>query len=556
MLKFLKKVDKTLDREIPLFLLILLLIILRLPNFFEPYWYGDEAIYLTIGNALRFGEKLYTDIIDHKTPIIYFLAKVPNQLSFRFLNLLWTALATVSFYFLAKKIFKKKSLSFFSTLIFVLLTSLPWFEGYIPNGELFVIGFVMAGAYLLSNTNYFNNFLKGKIIKTKQLVQSKKSASKKNQRSLFTLIKNKKEELLIFIAGCFFALAILTKVPALLDFAAFMAIAWFSLVNTFSFSPKKLKNWKKQLLPQLKKFFILLAGVLTPILLSVIYFASKGSAKDYLDFGLLYNFRYASSWQLNFTNPVLIFAFSLKGKLILLSLLFFLLSFAKKLITPKAQLLIAWFALSLFASLLSNRPYPHYFLQIMPAFSLLIIYLLYSLLKIYQTKKKSLVNIVEISLASLLILIAFASMKLLKLGLHPVKTYYQNFYLYATRKLSEEDYYQSFNNLMRDNYKASKIIQDKAEKRIFIWGNNPMLYAHSKTIPTGRFTVAFHIKDFNAYRETMDGIKKHQPKIIVVMKDEQDPFPEFYRYLYRFYKLKYNLEYMFIFEKVDQPESK
>ena len=51
MLKRIKNLDKLLDQELPLLLLLLLVVLLRIPNFFEPYWYGDEAIYLAVGQS-------------------------------------------------------------------------------------------------------------------------------------------------------------------------------------------------------------------------------------------------------------------------------------------------------------------------------------------------------------------------------------------------------------------------------------------------------------------------------------------------------------------------
>ncbi|MBD3279784.1 MAG: hypothetical protein GF390_03690, partial [Candidatus Pacebacteria bacterium] len=51
--KTFQKADQKLSRFYPILSLLSVIAILRLPNFFEPYWYGDEAIYLTIGNALR-----------------------------------------------------------------------------------------------------------------------------------------------------------------------------------------------------------------------------------------------------------------------------------------------------------------------------------------------------------------------------------------------------------------------------------------------------------------------------------------------------------------------
>ena len=47
------------------------------------------AIYLTVGEGINQGKILYKDIVDHKTPVIYYLARVPNQLSFRLLLTAW-----------------------------------------------------------------------------------------------------------------------------------------------------------------------------------------------------------------------------------------------------------------------------------------------------------------------------------------------------------------------------------------------------------------------------------------------------------------------------------
>src|SRR5690554_2880145 len=94
----LKRVDSFLDRHALLLLALLIIVALRIPNFYEPYWYGDEGIYLTIGQAMNKGVALYREIVDHKTPIIYFLAQVGTQLNFRILNFVWMTITTVLFY--------------------------------------------------------------------------------------------------------------------------------------------------------------------------------------------------------------------------------------------------------------------------------------------------------------------------------------------------------------------------------------------------------------------------------------------------------------------------
>src|SRR3989344_7975990 len=80
-------------------LILLLVIILRIPSLAEPYWYGDEGIYLTLGQALRKGLVFYRDIHDNKPPLLYLLAGLAgNVFYFRLLLLAWFSV-TVSVFF-------------------------------------------------------------------------------------------------------------------------------------------------------------------------------------------------------------------------------------------------------------------------------------------------------------------------------------------------------------------------------------------------------------------------------------------------------------------------
>ena len=71
-----KKTIDWLEKREKLLLIIGLLVLLRLPSLFEPAWYGDENIYLTIGQGIRKGMVLYRDITDfpNKPPLIYLFA--------------------------------------------------------------------------------------------------------------------------------------------------------------------------------------------------------------------------------------------------------------------------------------------------------------------------------------------------------------------------------------------------------------------------------------------------------------------------------------------------
>src|SRR3989304_5450298 len=57
-----------------LLVVLLLVTLMRVPTLFEPYWYGDEGIYLTIGKAVSVGRELYKDIHDNKPPLLYVMA--------------------------------------------------------------------------------------------------------------------------------------------------------------------------------------------------------------------------------------------------------------------------------------------------------------------------------------------------------------------------------------------------------------------------------------------------------------------------------------------------
>lgn len=518
-LALIKKIDRFLDRHTGFCLLFALIIILRIPNFFEPYWYGDEAIYLTLGHALNQGEKLYTTIIDHKTPLIYYLAMVPNQFYFRLLNLFWMLATTSLFFFFAKTLFKKESLAVLASIILIIFTTLPWLEGHLPNGELFVMGFIMAGAILFTRTSVFSNFISGKI-------------NLKNPKS---------ENLLLLGSGMLMGLGVLTKVPAILDVAAFIAIAWLILVNQFF----KHKNLGQIFMYLVSKMLFFGGGVLIALAASILYFVLRGQGADYLDYGLLYNFRYSQSWSHDFGSSFLNFAFSLIGKTLFLIIFVMLISLNVNQLSKRLQFIAIWFVAALYSVLLSSRPYPHYFIQMVPAFALLSVEMILSFGNFLKQRKIAAAKplLVGISLYALTLYI------MLSFGFMPYETakYYQQFYRFATGQISRESYENSFDSLVAENRQVTTLIKEMGVERMFIWGTNPLLYAQSKTIPTSRFTVSFHIKDFNDYDRTFAQIEAEAPKLIIVMKNETQEFPALSEYLAKHYISNHEYQYMILY---------
>lgn len=517
----------------PLLIGLLLMLLLRLPNFTEPYWYGDEGIYLTIGQSLRHGERLYAEIIDHKTPLIYYLAMVPNQLAFRWLLVGWMIVTTIAFYSLVKQWWCNRWIQLLTVGIFVLLTTLPRLEGNIPNGELFVMGFVLVGMWLISRTSWWHEVM--------QL--DAKSEVKRGRQSWYLLA-----------GAVLLSLGILTKVPGLFDaaivgWAGWLAV-WSSLVSRASFK-EKWRELRSHLIP----FMLLVGGIVLPILGSIVYFIARGSGSAYLDFGLLYNFRYAGSWSLPFSNPTLVWFFGLPGKALILAGILVVLTLAQKHLIRRWSWVLGWLALALFASTLSNRPYPHYFLQLVPPLALVIGSLLGIWADTLTSRSRRLTQAVTMTLASGVVLVLVAAViKLLAVSAYPTLSYYQNWWQLVTRQVDTDTYQQRFNGIMADNNRATSILALDPQPYLFIWGTNPMLYAQSKKIPTGRFTVAFHIKDFQAYQETLDAVIERQPTYIVVMNDDAQTWPEFSLYLTQHYVISDTFTHFTLWQRLsDQP---
>jgi len=427
-----------------------ILFLLRLPSLFEPYWYGDEGIYLTLGMALRKGLVWYRDIHDNKPPLLYLIAALAGtQFWFRTILLFWNGVNTFLIYKLALKIFNKKNSGLIAAFIFIFLSLIA--EGNIANGEIFMIMPVTAGMLTL-----FGNLE----------VKSQKSKVK-----------------IYLISGVLFSLAFLFKAPAAFSFLA-------ALVFLFFF-----KN--------IKKIIILIIGFIILPLLSVIYYWSQGALSQYITAAFKQNTGYVSSWGaggIGFSHRILVMA-------VIILILFFL----KKHFRKEFLLIALWFFFDLFASLLSARPYPHYLIQLAPSVSLLLLFLASKL-----SLEKIFVILATASLAS-----AFFYYKFWR---YPVWTYYQNFVEFAVGAKSKNDYFAFFDARVGQTYQLAAWVKALTgeNERIFIWGDEPYVYALSARLPAGRYTVAYHIIDFSGWQDTLSAINSRKPSIIIMVDGEEE----------------------------------
>ena len=534
-------VDLFFERHRTLVFLLAFAVLLRIPSYFEPYWYGDEAIYLTIGHALNQGKILYKDIVDHKTPMIYLFATVGSQLGFRLLLTLWLLPAFASFFYLTKQFFLSTKIASMLTALCIIGLSIPTFEGLIPNGELFVLGFFLPGLALLYHTLIHTPAYAYPSIRRKSLL---------NAKQLYLLVRHTvtiTTKIKLLVVGILFGFAILTKVPAVFDvFSAYL------LVFLLQFSKKSAKtNWLAGTIQALAQYFWLTLGVILPILISIMFFLFLGSIQDYLQFGLLYNLHYSGTWiptsSLFLSSAFYSLPFKL-GLLVVATVSF--LTLVKKL-PPQFLFTISWAWWALIASTLSNRPYPHYFLQVIPALVLLVGFLVLQLYSFMKSQKKSVQKYALYFLTSCttLAMVAYANGALgIWENRYSSGNYYSKFFQVATGKMSTQAYQQSFNWLIEDNAVATSFITATQPSEIAIWGNNPLLYAQTKTSSADRYTVLFHVEDLNQLEQSQNRIITKSPEYVILMKNV-DPPEKLLRFVNNNYIPKLDLDSMTVWQK-------
>jgi len=291
---------------------IFLFIILRIPSFFEPHWYGDEGIYAAVALALEKGAVLYRDVFDNRLPFIYYLFALgnsANRLFFvRLANLVFGIFTLIFFYHLLKKIKIKKI--FWGVFLLTLLLGLPNLEPNVSHNEVFFLPLTILSLFFLFSKN------------------------KKNW----------------FLAGLFFGLAFVVKFQS--------ALTLLALLFYLSFFEKSFK-----------KIFSLLGGFFLTIFLLFTFFIWQGNLGEAINYTFLNNFFYTKI----FASYRLPFSFRLFFLFFQLFLLIFL--FKKNFLSRHGFLFFLILIFDFWAAIFPGRFYPHYLIQVIPSFSLVSSYL-------------------------------------------------------------------------------------------------------------------------------------------------------------------------------------
>jgi len=455
-------------KSLPKWLLgiLALVLILRIPSFFEPYYYGDEMIYLTLGQGVRQGMTLYKDIHDNKPPLLYLTAAVAGNLFwFKAILAFWNIITIAVFYKLSEKLFSKnEKLQKISTFIFAILTTIPLFEGNIVNSELFMIGFSLIAFFILLSENL--NFKR------------------------------------IYLAGFLFGIGTLFKIPAAFD-APVIVIYWL-ITNDF-------KDWGRVV----KNTIILALGFVTPILFTFGWYFLRGALLEYIKAAFLQNVGYLSSFRPGDVQkpfyvrnaPLLI-----RASIVLFGS--FILYLSRKKLSKNFILFCVWTLLGLFAVTLSERPYPHYFIQILAPVSFL--------LGMFFADKT-----VEQSLVVLPLALSFLVPVYYKFYYYQTASYYVRFVNFATGKIDKTEYFQSFAPTVNRNYKIADFLASSSfpNERVFMWDpDSAVVYALSRRLPPIKYVADYHVNDYSNLNDVAKQISQNPPKFIILTSGH--PYPQ------------------------------
>lgn len=447
---------KWINKNLAVVIILLAVAAARIPTLFEPYWYGDEDLYLAMGQAVRAGEVLYKDILDYpnKPPLIYWLAAAVDgdQFKFRVVAAGWNMATVAAFAILAGKIWPdKRRAVFLSTGIFAALTNLPLLEGNIPNGELFFLLPTVGAAAILTD----------KRLTAKRLLWG---------------------GMVLGAAGLF-------KIPALAE-AGIWPAAWWAMGE---------KKW-------IPKSMWLAGGIIITLGISTVVFSGQVGINNFIGAVFGQNLPYLSSWSGAGTSIL-----GLKTRLIAAAIGMALVCGLAKRIGKWGTLAGIWGVITLFAALLSGRPYPHYLLQTTAAMGILAGLLVFG--------KKG-----EKAVAISLICLAIAAFNVYGFYTYRTVSYYANFINWAAGAKNTPAYYDWFGGEVNNYYEIARTVKagSRENDKILVWGNAPAIYTLAHRRPVGPYVTRYLVHEYKAEAEMSNQVKSALPIFIVDMGHEDE----------------------------------
>ena len=471
-------------------------VLIRIPDFFQPYWYTDTGIYSAIGASLNNGGVLYRNIIDNKPLFIYYvyayLERIPISLMYstQFVSLLFALGTEYLIYKIANLKFNYK-VSILSCSVFSILVGTNLLHSNGANAETFFMFFAAFSVYIY--------------------------------------ILKEESYKYIYLSGFILGLGVLFKVNVLFD--GFFIILYIFFIYKFR--------------EFFKRSFIYSLGVITPVILFLLYELSISNLRNTINYTFLNNFSYVSKFNQFYgisSVDVNILVF-----LVLIAGSFYL--YKKGKITIGSIFLILWSLSDAFIVLLTGRPYVHYLLQLALPLSLLFGYSIFSLF--YIPKYKRYLNILMVLVFTSLYMMYFFRNELAwqaDANFTNMIPFYTNFISLADGSISKTQYYNDFiynTNVVFEkhssnaniNYTMAKLV-DSANARgkdIFLQANFPWVYYMSGTYSTYYYATDFLYGNSVSFKtKILKALSAHHPYVILYYNDGIN-FPGFFSFVHKYY---------------------
>jgi 4-amino-4-deoxy-L-arabinose transferase-like glycosyltransferase len=331
----------------------------------------------------------------------------------------------------------------------------------------------------------------------------------------------------IFLAGIIFGLGTLFKIPAAFD-APVIVFYWLITDG--------IGDWKNIF----KKTVVLVAGFCIPLLITFVWYFLKGALPQYISAAFLQNVGYLSSFrpsdvQKSFLvrNAPLLF----RGFIVLVgSVVLYI--FRKKL-SSRFTLFSLWTLFALFAITLSERPYPHYFIQIVAPLSFL--------LAMFFTERN-----IEQVLTVIPLALAFLVPFYYRFYYYSTTNYYLRFINFAVGRETKQEYFNEFSGTINRNYQIAEFISTSANPgdRVFMWDpDSAAVYALAKHLPPIKYVVPYHILDYSTKMVEAKNIAANPPKFIILTSN--NPYTELVPLIRQKYLLVNEIGNANIYSRID-----
>jgi hypothetical protein len=195
--------------------------------------------------------------------------------------------------------------------------------------------------------------------------------------------------------------------------------------------------------------------------------------------------------------------------------------------------------LGLFAVTLSERPYPHYFVQVLAPVSLLI--------GMFFAERS-----VEQALVVIPLTLSFFVPAYYKFYYYQTGSYYARFANFALERINKAEYFQGFGSAVNRNYKISEFLatSSKPTDRVFMWDpDSAIVYALSRRLPPIKYVADYHVYDYSSLSEVAKQLAVSPPKFIILTSGH--PYSDISMLLKNKYILINQIENSDIYSRID-----